>query len=169
MGLTSHGEQSVPNLTESMKQVIKQQPVAFIATVEGQGTPNVAPRAVLKILGDDQLVWADLFSFRTWANLQANPQIAVAVVDPQTHEGYQFRGWAEGLEHGELFDEVAALLASAPSGPQPMELWFEKEARGLLAALRRAGRTLVRPSRVVVLHIKEIRNLSPGHEQEIWL
>jgi len=151
-----------------MKQVIKQQPVAFIATVEGQGTPNLVSRAVLKILGDDQLVWADLCQFGTWTNLQANPQIAVAVVDPQTHEGYQFRGWADSLEHGPLFDEVAALLARAPNGPQPMEIWFEKGARGLLAALRRAGRTLVQPSRVVVLHIEEIQNLTPGHEQEIW-
>lgn len=158
----------MPNLTEPMKQVIKQQPVAFVATVESQGTPNIAPRPVLKILGEDQLVWADLFSFRTWANHQANPQVAVAIVDPQTHEGYQFRGWTEALEHGPLFDEVAALLARATNGPQPMELWFEKEARGLQAALRRAGQTLGRPSRVVVLHVEEIRNLSPGHEQEIW-
>lgn len=158
----------MPRLTEHMKQLIQEQPVVYVATSDNQGRPNVSPKGALKILEDDRLVFGDLFSLKTRANLQANPQVAVAVVNPQTYEGYQFKGWAEVVQEGPLFEEVTELLARPAYGPQPMELWFEKVARGLLAAFRRAGREKVRPHHAVVLHIEEIWNLAPGHEEEVW-
>jgi hypothetical protein len=155
-------------LTEQMKQLIKQQPVVFVATSDGLGRPNVSPKGTLSILDDDKLVFADLFSLKTRANLRANPHLALAVVDPQALEGYQIKGRAELLDQGPLYERVADLLARSEYGPQPMELWFEKAARGIVAALGRAGRSPVRLSHAVVLHIEEIWNLAPGHEQEVW-
>jgi hypothetical protein len=156
------------NLTEHMKQLIQEQPVVYVATSDDQGRPNVSPKGALKILGNDRLVFGDLFSLKTRANLQANPQAAVAVVNPQAYEGYQFKGRAELVQEGPLFEEVTELLARPSYGPQPMELWFEKAARGLLAAFGRAGRREIRPRHAVVLHIEEIWNLAPGHEDEVW-
>lgn len=161
-------EVQVPELTQQMVQVLKQQPVILVATSDGQGRPNVSPKGALKIVDGNKLVFADLFSLKTRANLQANPSVAVAAVDPQTYEGYQFKGWAELVEEGPLFEEMAGLLARGRNGPQPMELWFEKAARELMAALGRAGRNGIRPSHAVVLHIEEIWNLAPGHEGEVW-
>lgn len=158
----------MPKLTQHMKQVIKQQPVIFVATSDDLGRPNVSPKGTLKIVDDDKLAFADLYSLKTRANLQANPRVAVAAVDPQTYTGYQFRGRAELLGEGPLFDELSDLLAHGPKGPQPMELWFERAARELTAALARAGRRGVRPSQVILLHIEEIWNLAPGHEEEFW-
>jgi len=85
----------MPKLTQQMKQVIKQQPVVFVATSDDLGRPNVSPKGALKIVDDDKLVFADLCSLKTRANLQTNPRMAVAAVDPLTYVGYQFRGWAE--------------------------------------------------------------------------
>jgi predicted pyridoxine 5'-phosphate oxidase superfamily flavin-nucleotide-binding protein len=158
----------MPKLTNHMKLVLKQQPVLFVATIDSHGQPNVSPKGALKILDDDKLVFADLLSHKTRANLLANPTAAVAIVDPQTYEGYQFKGRTELVEGGPLFDEVSALLARRTNGPLPMELWFEKAARELMAALGRAGRPGTRPSHAVVLHIEEIWNLAPGHEGEVW-
>ena len=87
----------------------------------------------------------------------------MAAVDPQTYEGYQFKGYAELVDEGPLFEEISNLLAHGRGGPQPMELWFERAARELMAALSRAGMSGVTPNYVVVLHIEEIRNLTPGH------
>jgi len=67
-----------------------------------------------------------------------------------------------------LFEEIVELLARSANGPQPMELWFEKSARGLMAALGRAGRLGAQPSHTVVVHIEEIWNLAPGYEHEVW-
>lgn len=158
----------MPRLTEHMKQLVQEQPVVYVATSDDQGRPNVSPKGALKILDDDRLVFGDLFSLKTRANLQTNPQVAVAVVNLQTYEGYQFKGRAELVQEGPLFEEVTELLLRPVYGPQPMELWFEKATRGLLAAFGRAGREKVRPRHAVVLHIEEIWNLTPGHEDEVW-
>lgn len=153
----------MPKLTQHMKQVLKQQPVVMVATSNGYGQPNVSPKGVLKVMDDDKLVFADLFSFKTRANLLADPRLAVAAVDPQTYEGYQFKGHAELVDEGPLFEEISNLLAHGRGGPQPMELWFERAARELMTALRRAGQNGVQPRHVVVLHIEEIWNLAPGY------
>ena len=158
----------MPTLTQHMRQVLKQQPVLMVATSDNQGRPNVSPKGALKIVDEDKLVFADFSAHKTRANLRANPSIAVAAVDPQTYEGYQFKGWGELLAEGPLFEEVAGLLERSSSGPRPMELWFEKASRELSAALARAGRNGVRPSHAVLLHIEEIWNLTPGHEGEVW-
>jgi predicted pyridoxine 5'-phosphate oxidase superfamily flavin-nucleotide-binding protein len=158
----------MPKLTQHMKQVLKQQPVLFVATSDGQGQLNVSPKSAIKVMDDDKLVFADLSSLKTRANLRSNPSVAVAAVDPQTYEGYQFKGRAHLMDEGLQYNEVADLLARGRNGPQPMELWFEKAARELIAALGRAGQPGVLPSHAIVMHIEEIWNLAPGHEQEVW-
>jgi len=158
----------MPKLTRHMKQVLKQQPVVVVATNDDQGQPSVSPKGALKIVNDDKLVFANMFSPETGGNLRASPHVAVAAVNPQTYEGYQFKGRAELIDEGPLFDEIVNLLARGRNGPQPMELWFEKAARELMAALGRAGQAGVRPCSAVVLHIEEIWNLAPGREGEVW-
>lgn len=158
----------MPKLTQDMKQVLKRQPVALVATSDDQRLPNVSPKGILKVVDDDKLVFASLCSFKTEANLSANPNMAVAAVDPQTYEGFQFKGWAELIYEGPLFDEIVDLLARGQKGRQPMELWFEKVARELVAALGWLGRPSVRPRNAIVLHIEEIWNLAPGREDEVW-
>jgi predicted pyridoxine 5'-phosphate oxidase superfamily flavin-nucleotide-binding protein len=158
----------VPKLTQHMQEVLKRQPVVFVATGSDQGQLNVSPKGTLKIVDGDKLVFADLSSLKTRSNLQANPDLAVAVVDLETYEGYQLRGWAELLDEGPLFEEIANLLARSTNERPPMELWFESAARGLMTALGRAGRAGARPSHAVVVHIEEIWNLTPGYEGEVW-
>lgn len=158
----------MPKLTQHMMQVLKQQPVVLVATSDGEGQLNVSPKGGLAIVDDDKLGFADLFSVKTRANLRANPRAAVAAVDPQTYDGYQFKGWAELADAGPLFEEISDLLTRGWNGPQPMELWFERAARELMTALGRAGRREAVPSHVVVLHIEEIWNLAPGYEEEVW-
>ena len=158
----------MPKLTQDMMQVLKRQPVALLVTSDDRRLPNVSPKGILKVVDDDKLVFASLFSVKAEANLSANPNVAVAAVDPQTYEGYQFKGWAELIHEGPLFDEIVDLLARGQYGRQPMELWFERVARELMTALGSAGRPGVRPRNAIVLHIEEIWNLAPGREDEVW-
>jgi predicted pyridoxine 5'-phosphate oxidase superfamily flavin-nucleotide-binding protein len=46
----------MPKLTREMKQVLKRQPVALVATSDDQRLPNVSPKGILKIVDDDKLV-----------------------------------------------------------------------------------------------------------------
>ena len=158
----------MPKLTQDMMQVLKRQPVALVVTSDDRRLPRVSPKGILKVIDDDKLVFASLFSVKAEANLSANPNVAVAAVDPQTYEGYQFNGWAELIHEGRLFDEIVDLLARGQNGQQPMELWFERVARELVTALGRVDRPGVRPRNAIVLHIEEIWNLAPGREDEVW-
>lgn len=79
-------------LTEDMRRVVREQRLAYVATVCRDGTPNVSPKGTLMVWDDGHLVFADIRSPRTVANLRANPAIEVNVVDPLLRKGYRFKG-----------------------------------------------------------------------------
>ncbi len=64
-------------LTEDMKRVIREQPLGYVATVCPDGTPNLSPKGTTTVWDDDHLVFADIRSPRTIANLKQNPSIEI--------------------------------------------------------------------------------------------
>src|SRR3954468_16585 len=106
-------------LTEDMKRVIREQRLGYVATVCPDGTPNVSPKGTLTVWDDDHVIFADIRSPRTIANLKQNPAIEINVVDWFTRKGYRFKGVATVVEAGALFDELLAFykqpgIADAP-------------------------------------------------------
>ncbi len=69
-------------LTDDMKRVVREQRLGFVATVCADGTPNLSPKGTTAVWGDEHLVFADIRSPGTVANLRRNPAIEVNVVDP---------------------------------------------------------------------------------------
>lgn len=67
---------------------------------------------------DDHLVFADIRSPRTIANLKQNPSIEINVVDWFTRKGYRFKGLATVLESGSLFDELVSFYEQ----PEPSDV-----------------------------------------------
>ncbi|MDW5564076.1 MAG: pyridoxamine 5'-phosphate oxidase family protein [Methanomassiliicoccus sp.] len=90
---------------------------ALLATVSPEGVPNVAPKGSLTVLDDERLVFADLVEGRTTRNLQARPNVAVVVLDPQGN-GYQIKGRGSPDETGSaltyLCEAAPALKISLP-------------------------------------------------------
>jgi uncharacterized protein len=106
-------------LTEDMKRVIREQRLGYVATVCPDGTPNLSPKGTTTVWDDDHLVFADIRSPRTIANLKQNPSIEINVVDWFTRKGYRFKGIATVLESGSLFHELVSFygkqgLSDAP-------------------------------------------------------
>ena len=66
--------------------------MGWVATATREGVPNVTPKGTVKVLDDQHLIFADLFSLKTRQNLEQNPQVAVTVIDPATKKGYQIKG-----------------------------------------------------------------------------
>lgn len=97
-----------PVLDEEMKRVIREQRLGFVATVCPDGTANLSPKGTIMPWGDDQLVFAHLYSPTTIENLRHNPSIEVNVVDVFTRKGYRFKGTAEVVTEGALYDEIMA-------------------------------------------------------------
>lgn len=94
--------------------------LAWVATVSSDGQPNVTPKGTLKMLDDQHVVFADLFSLKTRKNLEENKNVAVTVVDTVTNKGYQLKGTAEVISSGALFEETGKQLSEAKKGLPPM-------------------------------------------------
>ncbi len=85
--------------------------LGFVATINADGTPNLSPKGTLGVWDDEHLVFADIASPNTSANLERNPAVAINVVDPLIRRGYRFAGTAvvhrrgSGFESGVKFYE----------------------------------------------------------------
>ena len=97
-------------LTEEMKRLVRQQRLGFVATVCADGTPNLSPKGTTDVWDDDHLVFADIRSPGTTANLRRNPAVEINVVDPIARKGYRFKGRGEAVEGGARFEEAVAFF-----------------------------------------------------------
>ena len=95
-------------LTEDMQRVVNEQRLGFIATVCPDGTPNLSPKGTTTVWDDDHLIFADIRSPGTIANLRQYPAIEINVVDPIVRKGYRFKGTATIIGAGPQFDEMVA-------------------------------------------------------------
>lgn len=100
----------MPILTSDMRRVVREQRLGFVATVCPDGTPNVSPKGTVTDWDDDHLVFADICSPRTIANLRTNPAIEINVVDPIARKGYRFKGTGEVLSEGDFFERILAMF-----------------------------------------------------------
>ena len=99
-------------LTADMKRVVAEQSLAYVATVCPDGTPNLSPKGTIAVLDDDHLVFADIRSPGTVANIRKNPAVEVNVVDPFVRKGYRFKGRGEVIVNGERFEEIMQFYRS---------------------------------------------------------
>ena len=95
-------------LTDDMKRVVDEQRLGFVATVCPDGTPNLSPKGTTAVWDDEHLVFANIRSPGTLANLRHNASVEVNVVDPFVRRGYRFKGNATILESGPLYENVLA-------------------------------------------------------------
>ena len=127
-------EYKMAKLTQEMKDMVATQQ-CFIATVNSDGTPNVAPKRSTRVLSDESLIFTEGTGGATYSNIKRGSKVSVAVVNRGTVDGYRFIGEATLQESGELYDAAAASLA-------------------------KLGRP--KPFAVVVINISEIHSLKPG-------
>ena len=100
-------------LTADMKRVIAEQKLGFVATVGADGTPNLSPKGTMKVLDDEHIMFADLRSPATIANLGRNPAMEINFVDPFSRKGYRFKGTARVVAKGTK--EFETLIARYPA------------------------------------------------------
>jgi predicted pyridoxine 5'-phosphate oxidase superfamily flavin-nucleotide-binding protein len=92
----------------------------WIATAAKDGTPNVSIKGSLRLLDDEHLVFADIFSLKTRKNLLENPKVAVMVHEEGSRRGYMFKGAVELFASGPLYDQTVENIKKAmPQLPPP--------------------------------------------------
>jgi predicted pyridoxine 5'-phosphate oxidase superfamily flavin-nucleotide-binding protein len=93
-------------LNQKMQQPVARHGLGFVATVCPDGTPNLSPKGTMAIWDDEHLVFLDLRSPGTVGNLAANPAMEINVVDPIVRKGYRFKGTAQVVGDGPLFERI---------------------------------------------------------------
>jgi predicted pyridoxine 5'-phosphate oxidase superfamily flavin-nucleotide-binding protein len=94
-------------LDDDMKRVVREQRLGYVASVCADGTPNLSPKGTTAVWDEDHLVFLDIASPGTVANIEAGDGVVeINVVDPIRRKGYRFKGRAEVHRHGPPFDDV---------------------------------------------------------------
>jgi hypothetical protein len=69
-------------LTADMQRILNEQRLGFVASVCEDGTPNLSPKGTTAVWDDEHIVFADICSPGTIANLRHHPVVEINVVDP---------------------------------------------------------------------------------------
>ncbi|MFI7019964.1 pyridoxamine 5'-phosphate oxidase family protein [Streptomyces sp. NPDC050164] len=93
-------------LDNDIRRLVAAQGLGFVATVRPDGTPNLSPKGTTEVWDDEHLVFLDLHSPGTVANLARNPAVEINVVDPVRRKGYRFRGVGEVFTEGEMHERI---------------------------------------------------------------
>jgi predicted pyridoxine 5'-phosphate oxidase superfamily flavin-nucleotide-binding protein len=91
-----------------MKRMVSEQRLGFVASICPDGTPNLSPKGTTAVWDDEHLIFADICSPGTIANVQGQPIVEINVVDPVARKGYRFKGPATVYIEGPLFEQGLA-------------------------------------------------------------
>ena len=121
-------------LTWEMKDMVESQQ-CFIATVNADCTPNIAPKRSTRVFSDSSLMFVEATGGATYANIKRGSKVSIAVVNREIVEGYRFVGEASLKNSGKIYEEAVADYA-------------------------KLGRP--KPLAVAIIDILEIHSLKPG-------
>jgi predicted pyridoxine 5'-phosphate oxidase superfamily flavin-nucleotide-binding protein len=93
-------------LSDEVKKMIAEIRPGIIATASKDGKPNVSAKGSFRVLDDEHVIFADINSPRTIANLKENPYVSVLVIHPKTLRGCRIWGKGEIIDSGSLFDQL---------------------------------------------------------------
>jgi uncharacterized protein len=146
-------------LTADMKRVVEEQRLGYVATVCADGTPNLSPKGTTAVWDDDHLVFANIRSPGTMANLRRSPGIEINVVDPFVRKGYRFKGVATILESGAPYEQAIAFYEARGSR---VDLFKE-----IVLVRVQASQPIDSPAYDLGLTEEEVRNRWERHFQSI--
>ena len=79
-----------PDIIESTRKSV----LCWLATADARGAPNVSPKEIFAVFDDQHLVIANIASPQSAANIAANPQVCVSLVDIFAQKGFKLTGTA---------------------------------------------------------------------------
>ena len=102
-------------LTQEIKDLIGEQ-LAYIATVDENGNPNIGPKRTMRVLDDEHLIFCENTDGKHHANIKNNGKIAIAFVKREDNKGFRIVGAAKSYtdeEHMNLAKEKAGVMPKA--------------------------------------------------------
>ncbi|MGY8638515.1 pyridoxamine 5'-phosphate oxidase family protein [Bradyrhizobium sp. 14AA] len=88
------------HITEQMKTIAANHSVGVVGTVNADGTPNVSPKGTMVVLDDDTIIFGEIASPITLANIIERPAMEINFVDVLARRCFRAKGEAEALPKG---------------------------------------------------------------------
>jgi uncharacterized protein len=108
-------------LDEDMLAVIAAQRLCFAATVTPDGRPNLSPKGTIRAWDAHHLLFCDIASPGTRANLERNPWIELNVVDTLSRRGYRFLGRGTVHRDDAVYRDAVARIGREEGAPYPIQ------------------------------------------------
>jgi predicted pyridoxine 5'-phosphate oxidase superfamily flavin-nucleotide-binding protein len=102
-----------------MQRVVLEQSLGFVASVRPDGAPNLSPKGTTTVFDAEHLMFADVASPGTVANLRRDPRAEINVVDPILRKGYRFAGRASVYTEGPMYERGLEVLRERGSTLTP--------------------------------------------------
>ena len=93
-------------ITESIKDFLNLQKLAYVATVSPDGRPNISPKGTVIGWDSETLAFADIRSPDTMRNLKDHPDVEINVIDPLSRKGFLFQGKASIVEDKSVYAKI---------------------------------------------------------------
>lgn len=125
--------------TEELRSVAERAVLCWLATADAEGQPNVSPKELFRVAGEDRLEIAEIASPTSARNLRVNPRVCVSFVDVFVQKGFKVRGRARLLTPEDPAFEAAA-------GPLRVLTGDAFRIRGVISVTAEAVAPIVAPS-----------------------
>lgn len=96
-------------ISKEIKDLVDHQRLGFVATVSPDNTPNLSPKGTVIVWEDEFIVFGDIRSPNTIANIKKNPAVEINVIDHFKRRGYRFKGSALIIDSGEEYEKIQSL------------------------------------------------------------
>ena len=100
-------------LNDDMKRVWTEQRLGFVATVNEDGTPNLSPKGTMMVCNNDSIMFAEVHSPQTVANLERNTAAEINFVDSISRKDYPSKSRLRLVSSRDnKYDELSGRFAS---------------------------------------------------------
>lgn len=88
-------------INDAFREDASRSVLCWLATVSAEGQPNVTPKELFTLFGDDTMLIADVLSANSVRNIRANPKVCVSFVDIFAQRGFKVEGVARIVAPGD--------------------------------------------------------------------
>ena len=113
-------------LSNEIRTSIDSSVLCWLATSSAENVPNVSPKEIFAPSGDDTILIANIASPQSAANILANPNVCVSLIDVLVQKGFQLKGTATIVRKDENeFARLAEPLLTMTQGKFPFATLFK--------------------------------------------
>jgi uncharacterized protein len=94
------------SIPAAARETVARYPLCFVASINEDGSPNLSPKGTIRVWDADHLVFADVASPQTVANLRRDDRVHVNVVDHFARRGWRFSGRARITDAPTVLDAI---------------------------------------------------------------